>query len=267
MGPMVFGWWKRRQAAREAQAEAAAPDDRRERYRRGAGSSPMQVFVSREGETEFTGEFIDVSAGGAAARFTLANDPGMKAGEIVSLTIKSSTRDNFVRTPARVVYSEPGGDQHWRYGFQFVSTGDLYSQLDEFYSRFFNRRGSPRVKAPAERRVTIALLWGDNEQPGTAHDVSGTGMCVAIPLDAVARLQGIERVRLRFRLPGSETVHYGPARILHRNRVVGRMLLGIEFDLEREDGLTRTWAELEAFVQERHREVERWERAVRGSAA
>ncbi len=256
---MFFDWLKRK----DPKPEETLPPDGRECYRRKQSKIlVLRATVHPESGGAFEGEFLDVSVGGTAVRFTLAADPGMHAGDVAELTIKSKDRREYVRTPARVVYVAPGGEQHWRYGFEFISIGNLYSQLDEFYARFFNRRSSPRVPVPAEQRIPVKVLWGDNELAGKAHDLSATGMSLAIPEDKAERLAEIERVRLRFRIPGIEEELYGPATIRHRLPTLGRALFGIEFDLEREDGLGASAEALRNYAFKRQEELDRWDAAL-----
>ena len=120
-------------------------------------------------------------------------------------------------------------------------------------------------RIPPEQRLTVAILWGDNEIACTAHDLSATGMCVAVAPDRATRLADVERVRLRFRIPGLDDELFGPARVLHRTPLVGRVLFGLEFDLHRPDGIGRRARELARYVQRRCEELARWELALRGS--
>ncbi len=260
---MLFGWFKRRGNSPEVREKPPSPSELRGAYRRQRSRTfDLVVSVRMSTGEEYPGELLDVSVGGASARFTLAEDPGLKLGDVVEVAIRSRTREDFVRTPGRVVHTEPGGEQHWRYGFAFVSIGNLYSQLDEFYARFFNRRKSPRVLVPAEHRLTTHIMWGNHELSCQVHDLSTTGMCAAVPQDKASELEGIDRLRLRFRLPGVAEPLAGPATITNRHATLGRVLLGIEFDLEREEGLARHAEDLRAYVERRCAEIARWEAAI-----
>ncbi len=232
--------------------------ERRKQYRKGQVADGSIRFRLHTPSGDTQAEFIDISVHGAGARFLLEHDPHLQRDDVVELTIESRDHGK-VTTPARVVYGQQDGQRHIRYGFEFINIGNLYSQLDSFYARLFNRRGSKRVRPALDSSVTMTLGWRSNITEAQVNEISATGAGVILPMAAAYQLQGIEEVRVSFRLPGLREQFRGSARILNRKTVSDKVLLGLAFDLEDEDGLAALVPRLQKFVDERAKEMERWE--------
>lgn len=243
-----------------------SPENHRRNYRRDQLSQETFEFVVRDSTgTEFQGEFLDASISGAAARFTLSNEPGLQLGDVVEVCIGALNHERRVETPARVVYVEPGGDQHWRYAFEFTSPGNLYSQMDEFHAQIFNRRKDRRIQIPPEQAIRAKLKWGQNSLDCKLYDLSIGGMSTVLTDDKAQRLDGIERLRVTIELNHGEAPIEGAATIGHREQLPGRMLFGIQFKLDGENGFRAHQATLDRFISARRVVIERWERAIRSA--
>jgi len=242
------------------------PDNKRKHYRREQTSQDSIEFKVRNSDNvEFLGDFVDASIGGAAARFTLANEPGLSIGDVVEVCIKAQNQETGIVTPAKVVYVEPGGDQHWRYAFEFTSVGNLYAQMDEFHAQIFNRRRDRRILIPPEQAIRAKILWGENSMDCKLHDLSIGGMSTVLADEKAQRLEGIERVRVQIDLHLNGQIIEGAAFLRHRKTLPGRVLLGVEFKLEGENGFRASQAELDRFITARRIVIERWERAIRSA--
>ena len=241
-------------------------NNKRKHYRREQTSQDSIEFKVRvSDDAEFIGEFVDASIGGAAARFTLANEPGLSIGDVVEVCITAQNQETGIRTPAKVVYVEPGGDQHWRYAFEFTSIGNLYAQMDDFHAQIFNRRKDRRILIPPEQAIRAKILWGENSMECKLHDLSTGGMSTVLLDEKAQRLEGIERVRIQIDLYLNGQIIEGAALLRHRKVLPGRVLLGVEFNLEGENSFRTSQAELERFITARRIVIERWERAIRSA--
>jgi c-di-GMP-binding flagellar brake protein YcgR len=258
---MFFG--RRKKGAPSSSGNEPAHREKRGSYRRPeAPRHHLDVNVHTASGESFPGELVDVSVGGAAARFTLAHDPGLARDEVVELCLAGPDRPSAVQTAARVIYVEQGGAQHWRYGFDFIDVGDLYSQLDEFYAQCFNRRRAERVEVPPEGRVLTRLEWSGGKVDCSVHDISTVGMGAWLAPDKASRLEGAVRLYARLRLPGVGSEIGGPVVLQHRTPVRSRMLIGFGFDLSAEGGFRDFERELSEYVQRRREEIDRWEAAI-----
>ena len=244
----------------------AKQDNHRRHYRQRelAGKSVEFLVCTRTGLV-FEGEFIDASVKGISALFTLAKDPGLQIGDTVEVFVSAEQEETHVRTPARVVYVEKGGDQHWRYAFEFTSIGNLYSQLDEFYSRIFNRREYRRVSIPPEQAVRAKVLWDEQALNCRVHDISIGGMSTVLPAEKASLLDSVRRLGLEISLPKTKQVLNGFGFIRSRTALAGRTLFGIQFDLTDGMGSARNQEHLERYVAERHALIKRWERSTRSA--
>jgi hypothetical protein len=206
----------------------------------------------------FQGDFRDISVQGVGAAFRLSNDPGLSEDDVVEVAIKCGMR-NEISTPARTVYGQVENDGRVRYGFQFINEGNLFSQLDSFYARLFNRRGSPRVRPALEHSVSATIGWRSNELTATLCDISSTGAGLTLTLADAYQCQGVDRLRVRFELPGVREAFQGEARVEKRKQSGSRVWLGLSFDFDAGGTLGEMAGELAAFVDRRVEEMEGWE--------
>lgn len=206
----------------------------------------------------FQGDFRDISVQGVGAAFRLGNDPGLSEDDVVEVAIKCGMRSE-ISTPARTVYGQIENDGRVRYGFQFVNEGNLYSQLDNFYARLFNRRGSPRVRPALEHSVVVNVGWRSNSLDAILCDISATGAGVTMTIADAYQLQGIDRLRLRFELPGVREAFEGEARVEKRKQSGARAWMGVSFDFDAGGSLSELTGELAAFVDRRVDEMAGWE--------
>jgi hypothetical protein len=206
----------------------------------------------------FQGDFRDISVQGVGAAFRLGNDPGLSEDDVVEVAIKCGMRSE-ISTPARTVYGHLENDGRVRYGFQFVNEGNLYSQLDNFYARLFNRRGSPRVRPALEHSVVVNVAWRSNSLDAILCDISATGAGITMTIADAYQLQGIDRLRLRFELPGVREAFAGEARVEKRKQSGARAWMGVSFDFDAGGSLSELAGELAAFVDRRVDEMAGWE--------
>jgi hypothetical protein len=219
----------------------------------------MEVRVRAASGAEFAGELMDVSIGGVAARFTLADDPGLAHDDVVDLVVGSPDHDHAVRALARTIHVEQGGPQHWRYGFDFVDAGDLYSQLDAFYARYFNRRRAPRVEVPPEQRITTRLEWSGGRLVCPVFDLSTSGMSTLVAPDKATKLATVGKFYATLRLPGLDAELGGPVRVEHCTPARHQVLVGMGFHRRVPGGFREHERHLAAYVEKRLAELARWE--------
>ena len=206
----------------------------------------------------FQGDFRDISVQGVGAAFRLTNDPHLGEDDVIEVVVRCGMRDE-IATPARTVYGQLEDDGRMRYGFQFINEGNLYSQLDNFYARLFNRRGSPRVRPALEHSVVATIGWRSNELDVILCDVSATGAGLTLPITDAYQLQGIDRLRMRFDLPGVRETFEGEARVEKRKQSGKRAWMGVSFDFDAGGSLSELAGELASFVDRRVEEMEGWE--------
>jgi hypothetical protein len=225
--------------------------------RRQTPRKDIALHVVTESGT-FQGDFRDICVQGVGAAFRLTNDPSLEEDDVVQVVVRCGMREE-ISTPARTVYGQVENDGRVRYGFQFINEGNLYSQLDTFYARLFNRRGSPRVRPALEHRVTATIGWRSNELDVVLGDVSATGAGLTLPITDAYQLQGIDRFRIRFDLPGVRETFQGEVRVEKRKRSGAWAWMGVSFEFDAGGNLGELAGDLASFIDRRVDEMEGWE--------
>lgn len=248
---------------KKATTEAEALRNQRAQYRkRNTKAQPLEASLRVPGWDPLRVELLDLSVSGAGVRVPFAQDRNLRVGDTVEIAIGSVMRDEIV-TPARVANVSPDGPSHLRYGFAFLNVGNLYSQLDSFYARHFNRRRAPRVIPALDRRIQVVLRARGEELRVPLHDLSESGVGLTLSRDSAATIADQQQLELTFRLPGSSTELTGSATIRHRTPMNHSVLIGVEFDFEASNGFQLHRAELREFVEQRAKEIEKWEKGLR----
>ena len=109
-------------------------------------------------------------------------------------------------------------------------------------------------------KVTSSIRWSDGELQARIHDISTGGLGILTTLDQVAGLQPGTRVELSLTLPGT------PLPIACRARVAGiksftkNVLVGLEF--EANGGIERYAAGLQRYIDDRQREIAKFNQAM-----
>lgn len=237
---------------------AARKGNRRGAYRkRQCKAYSLSVVLLVEGGA-LPGQFIDLSMGGVGAAFPVDRDPGLADGDAVELVVQSLSHGK-VQTPARVVYRRKVEGRRVRYGFEFINTGNLYAQLDGFYARLFNRRSSMRVRPSLDRKVQLTLEVNGRTHEATISEISATGVGLVLAAEPGVMFEGGQRVGVEFKLPGTREPLRGHATLVNVRATPERAVLGLAFDLEEPHGLSEKALALEAFIDARAAEMERWE--------
>lgn len=205
------------------------------------------------------GECADVSVGGAGILVTQAKSLGLIEGAKIKIRIQHVGRAKAVESDAQVISVSNVG-QMVRYGVRFDSVAKIVQQVDSFYARWFNRRRSVRVMPDFTSKISSSIRWSDGELQARIHDISSGGIGILTTLEAVAGLKPNTRVELSLTLPNT------PLPIACRARVAGiksftkNVLVGLEF--EPNGGIERYAAALQRYLDERQREIAKFNEAM-----
>jgi len=241
--------------------KVAQDSQRRQAYRRAQTQAHcLSISVRAPNGEEYVGQFQDLSIGGASAKFTI-NENVLSANQMVTLTIGSLSRATRVVANARVVFASPSSGGRLC-GFRFTEPAKLLPQIDAFYGRFFNRRRSPRVGAPLDKRVAVELSLTGNAIHCTLIDLSLDGMQVKTTRAEGKELDGANHVFFRFKLPGQNEEFRGRAAILRRSQSNEVVTLGLSFDQLQDGGISKQAAALGSWVMHRTNEVSKWDSAL-----
>lgn len=236
-------------------------DELRRFYRRAPGKKhALGVQIRREDATALNGELSDVSAGGAGVFFRKGKDPHFDEGVGTVLIFSSLGRDGQIVAMSRVASVTPMEDGT-RYGFEFIDLPGLFSQLDEYYVRFFNRRRSLRVRPGLDQKIDARLSTQVGAIIGRINDFSVDGVGVVLDPGKARILDGVQALEVQFVIPKSRVEIRWLTRAVHMNQVKAGVVLGGEFTPVASSELQSQREALSDYATARAAEMARWDSA------
>lgn len=240
------------------------PDDQRIFYRRASGKKDALgiKLISSEG-APIPGTLIDLSAGGVAVEFATDLTGELEVGEERELVISSFTQSS-VRAVAQVrsVPREAGVN---RYGFMFMDGAALFSQLDESFYKFFNRRRYRRVRPALGERIRAELAFENVQQKVDLQDVSMNGAVAVVPSDIAAFLSVDMSTALSIHIPKTNLVLHTAAIVRHLSQDSKGTRVGFSVEPNAEADTKRNMKRAEAalsdYIKRRIDEIERYNSA------
>jgi c-di-GMP-binding flagellar brake protein YcgR len=223
-------------------------------YRAPVDPQAIRARVVREGKGPVQAGVVNLSLEGTNIEMPRHLDPGLEPGEVVSLELRHTGETWRIETPAQVEQDVPRGSANARYGLTFLNMGSLYAQMENTLGLYFNRRRHQRVRPEEHQDILVRLRQGGQKPRGTLHDLSLSGMCVALDLVAAASLQGERPIEFAFDLPDSRGILEGVAQAVSKRRLGRNEFLSLEFDIE-DANLVRCAGTLAAYVDERARQM------------
>lgn len=245
-----------RRKRKKKDLEESQEASRRRLYRAPVDPQVVRATIAREGQEAVRAGLVDLSLEGAGIAVPLHLDPEFATDEVVDLELRHQTDGWVIETPARIECRRAGGGVDIVYGVHFLSPGSLYAQLENTLGRYFNRRRHHRVRPDLDADIAVRLRQGGQRPRGVAHDLSKSGMCVALDLVAATAVTVDEPLEVSFQLPGSAAVHEGPARVVAKRRLALREFVSLDFDLEAEGGIVEHFTDLVRFVERRAAQME-----------
>ena len=213
----------------------------------------LQPFAARcrlpTGQT-FEGACLDLGAGGASARFHLAQDPGLRIDDVVVLFVETLARVDGLEAAARIVYALPDGDGIV-YGFEFVRAPGLMNGLARFFVRFFNRNLRRPVGTKPFDEIPIRVETEHDRFESLIEGISLESVDLILSGEEISRLEGCSRLELAFCLPDSDAVIHGPARMRGCSIRGGSWLVRFAFDLDAPHGVAQHTSSIEGYVFQR----------------
>jgi hypothetical protein len=238
-------------------SKTTARGERRRQYRIPQSKKhPLTATLKCDSEI-LHAEFLDVSVHGVGLKVTSERAARLTLGDVLELTVMSLSHGK-VTTPGKLIHMESDG-KSTRLGFEFVNIGDLYSQLDAFYSRIFNRRRAVRVRPELDRKLTVVMRWPGKELTANVTNVSETGVGIALPVEHALELAKVDKVAIQFKLPGKGEPLHGAAFVRNKATVSGQLICGLMFDFDQQSSLATRRGEVGVYVEKRAEEIAKWE--------
>ena len=181
----------------------SAPDDQRVHYRKAPGKgAALGVKLVCANGAPVSGVLMDLSAGGAAVEFEEDLAHELDLGVERELVFSSLTAKP-VRAIA-VVRMTPNERTPKRYGFEFADGHELFSQLDDSFYKYFNRRQFRRAKPALGETVRATFGFGNVAETVEIYDLSRGGASFYVPPDLVEHLTMDMPVELSIHIPKTD---------------------------------------------------------------
>ena len=199
-----------------------------------------------------SGRLLDISASGAGVRFMAPGFPSLAVGQEVDLVFTSDKLTPPMTVAAKVQHrTEEQGAR--RFGFRFLETQALDTQLPPVMRELFNRRRSVRV-APDPRRPVRVELRTEPESPPLEVElvnVSETGVAISLEVGQDSRFANTTTLLVTLYLPDSRRPVSLMGNIRYRQIVAERLQYGIDFDPEASRDFARKQATITKYVLKR----------------
>ena len=219
------------------------------RFKRRPTSSvqPFDIALQIPGAEPLRGRCVDLSAGGCAARFHLAQDPNLAIGDALDLMVDTVARSRGLEATARVAHVRPDGDGVV-YGFEFIDSPGLIERLKRFFTSFLNRNLERPIEPGPLDEIPVLLWWEGDGFETTIQSISTTNLVVMLCEEGASRLQNITHLFVEFELPDDDAVLNGPATVAHRTWEDAGWRVELKFDPDPQSGLIAQGRLIENYV-------------------
>ena len=252
----MFRLFKRRHDEPKDSSPESPEEQRLYAHSRIPDAADLTTYLRLEDEGEpILVELIDMSIQGAGIKVPFHLAPVDGHAHYVELVVSHALDGWKVSSLATVSRVQKIDDAFVHVGLQFANLGDLYAQLDDALGRYFNRRASTRVKPALEESLPVKISYEHHRLRGRAQDLSRTGIGVRMTLVDASVLESGEIVKVRFEVPGMKEALEVPARVRHGYRVAEDVVLGLEYDLDKDSALKQNFRRYQDYLAEREKAI------------
>lgn len=231
----------------------SADESQRSAYRVVMGEGgPLAASLRLPGGEPLEARLHDVCAGGASLHFPVDACPPIGSGEEVDLTFLERATGRELAARA-IIRSLTHGSDHTRVGLEFRDPADFHGELDAPLWSIFNRRRDYRVRPDSASPIRARFEHDGQRYDAPLHDLSKSGLALAIDPDLAGRLARVRRLKLAFQLPGSTPFGFA-VRVCHRTPLGEGVVHGFEIDVGSDPVFRRT---VISYVLERRKEAAR----------
>ncbi len=215
------------------------------------GPEPLRVAVQGEEGPVFVGEVKSADPRSATVRFHTDGAPRFAIGDPARLRLSSPSLPEAIELRGEVV-SRSESEPHRSYGVRFARHSAAQRDSVRDFLNLVGRRGDFRAQIDPDDAVPVlafAQREGDSiELAGTLLDVSARGARIELKADAERSLVRVERIELRFALPGNDEQLTLSCEIRHRAALRDGIAYGLRFDPEATPDYLEQQEQISAFV-------------------
>ena len=237
--------------------------DVRKYYRKAPGRKhalSAHVQMPQSGEV-IAAEVLDVSAGGASLQMETSMVGELTVGVTANLAFSSLRMRGELPLQAHVVSVMESKDGRSRFGFAITDPDELFTRIEPYYLRFFNRRRLLRVLPELGRSMKADVRTPDGGGFRLdIQDVTEEGIGFVLREDEVQWMAGGEVFDIEFKIPGANVVWNGTADRIHVSELKDSVRGGLVFR-EPDSKTGAAQGALEVWLNTRRVAMAKWDTA------
>jgi len=236
------------------------PPEQRGTYRRPFDEdATLAVVIERSEQEPLNATLLDLTMRGAGLRVAEPKGAGPLVGDVIELTIQSERDGWKIHTPGVVRQVKLAEGGALVYGVEFINLGMLYAQMDDTLAAYFNRRSRVRVQSEEQKPLSASLYSAGHRLMAVVFDLTARGVGLLVQHHEATSLRIDAPSRVTIDLPGIRRGLQGAAVIRQHRAIHDQDVVGLEFDLEAEDGFKQHAERIEEYCAKRLAERATWE--------
>lgn len=237
--------------------------DIRKFYRKAPGKKhalTALVQMPQSGEV-VPAEVIDVSAGGASLQMVTTLVKELTVGVTANLSFGSLRVRGELPVQAHVVSVMQSKDGRSRFGFAITDPDELFTRIEPYYLRFFNRRRLLRVLPELGRPLKADVRTPDGGGFRLdIQDITEEGIGFVLRDDEIEWMGSGEVFDVEFKIPGANVVWNGTADRVHVSQLKDSTRGGLVFrEPDSKEGAAQ--GALEIWLNTRRVAMAKWDSA------
>ncbi|MCP5021642.1 MAG: PilZ domain-containing protein [bacterium] len=206
--------------------------DARKYYRKAPGKTHAltgHVQMPQSGEV-VVADVLDVSAGGASLQMETSQVHELSVGVSANLLFRSLRVRSELLVQAHVVSVLASKDGRSRFGFSIMDSDELFTRIEPYYLKYFNRRRLLRVLPELGRSMKADVRTPDGGGFRLdVQDVTEEGIGFALHADEIEWMGSGEAFDVEFKIPGANVVWNGTADRVHITGLKDAVRAGLAF--------------------------------------
>ena len=236
--------------------------DNRRHYRKAPGKKhalTARVQLPLSGEV-VPAAVMDLSAGGTSLQIDAKTDE-LGVGATFWVAFASLRTRAEVPVQAHVVSVMQTKDGASRYGVAFADPEELFTRLEPYFLKFFNRRRLQRVLPELGRSMKADVRTPDGGGFRLdIQDLSEEGIGLALHAEEVEWFEANDTFDIEFKIPGANVLWNGTGEKVHQTPLKGSNRGGIAFH-EPDAKVSQAHGALEVWLNTRRVAMAKWDSA------
>ncbi len=175
-------------------------------------------------------EVLDVSAGGASLQMETSQVQELSVGVSANLSFSSLRMRSELLVHAHVISVLASRDGRSRFGFSIVDPDELFTRIEPYYLKYFNRRRLLRVVPELGRSMKADVRTPDGGGFRLdIQDITEEGIGFALHAEEIEWMTSGDAFDVEFKIPGANVVWNGTADRVHVTGLKDAVRAGLAF--------------------------------------